>query len=311
MPGVNAADPIGRGASATRMDSSRRYKPSGKLGAGLLLTPLLSGFAIVIAAWLNAYATVHSPIVGWFSIVFVGVFTFVTAISIGEASRLAKVRSPLFTGLMGAIMGVVAAQANFAAFLHVVLPTLDAGAPGYFELLWEPERVWSHLQALSADGWYSLAGIEVKGSALLTLWTLEAITIVGVSTLLCWVTSLDTVYCEACGEWTEDVEGFINFEHPHDDAVLDQLRDGNTRTLLELPVALEGAVNRLRLNLQQCETCKETVYGQLETVTWEADADDNWSESSDELTDVFRMSADAVALLEARKAELPSVGSET
>ena len=71
---------------------------------------------------------------------------------------------------------------------------------------------------------------------------------------------LETPYCEACRRWTRLTKGVRRLIPKIVRAMIEELKRGNPRTLLQVLPTSKGAPIAVRLDIAQCGACEESIY---------------------------------------------------
>lgn len=237
------------------------YQLSGEPGQAPLVVPLAGGLAAVVLALVYAQLSALSGSL----VVTLGAlcaFSFALFVVVRVAGKLAHARSPrLLTGL-GAGVGLFAVYAAWAAFLSAG----DPDGPSYLSALYSPLSLADDVKQLLGRGPFGLSRPSSGDGFLATCWALEALVICAGPLLGGLFALEDEVFCEACGEWTSEVESSPRFELSRDEATLAALGAGSLDALEALPSVGEAFGAHFEVQAFQCTECYETATYQIQIV---------------------------------------------
>jgi hypothetical protein len=118
------------------------------------------------------------------------------------------------------------------------------------------------------------------------LWTLEAISIVGAGFAAGKVNSSETVFCEGCKKWADDIKLDLDLEIP------EEQKEGYTlytdlKQFLDFPLADSSKEQFLRFNAHQCSTCKETITLNIDLINRSIDSEGKIKEDKNDFSPVY------------------------
>ena len=251
------------------------YKLSGKPGKiyliGLILGPPIIFVLFYLIALINYYFN--------FSIIcsalaFIG---YLIAVGVAHAMvyRWSKCRSLLHSRIIGVFLGITAAYLNWVSFLYLLM-TDDHSISDLLFLITHPNDVFQLIDVLSVQE-------ESRGYF---LWTLEAISIVGAGFAAGKVNSSETVFCEGCKKWADDITLDLDLEIP------EEQKEGYTlytdlKQFLNFPFADSSKEQFLRFNAHQCSTCKETITLNIDLINRSIDNKGKIKENNDDFSPVY------------------------
>lgn len=122
------------------------------------------------------------------------------------------------------------------------------------------------------------------------LWGLEAVIIVGGSTLLATAEIASGVFCEDCNQWCDQIPDASRFDLPEEQDTLQELRPDNLKPIAGLNPADPSATVYLQFDMWKCSKCNST--GALQVKLCEVVPDENGApkENTSDLTEIWTVS---------------------
>ena len=158
------------------------------------------------------------------------------------------------------------------------------------------------MKAVAAEGWYSIFGVTPAGAFIWILWTIEAVIIVGGTTLVAAATMGGAVYCEECRCWCESTENALRFGIPEDGAQLDELRPDNFDPLTRL-ANVPVTDSYFGLDIWECRSCNETSALQVKFRAHSVDDNGDPHEETKDVTEVWSVMPRTLEKLKALKGQ--------
>ena len=200
---------------------SAYYVPSGRLPARTVTLMLRCIAAVIPAAWIYAWLTIHMPLV----LLNVGV-TLVFALGMGlptrYAARCGRARNPVWMGRLGMALGLSAWYVQAAAWIAILetdatplssrAAYLAAHLADFAGVLADPHHVLRVALDVVDAGAYSIAGMRVRGGLLAAFWLAELALLAGVPYALGRMTAAEP-FCEESGGWMPETELPRKFEY--------------------------------------------------------------------------------------------------
>lgn len=239
--------------------TNRPYAHSGKLGGSLVVVPLVGVAAAVFLAMVYAFVTVHVPIAGYISILFI----LGLSLGVGYACSFALIRShcrnPKAAAIMGFLIGVFTLYADWVWFEFVLLRDAGVDIPWSEvpRLFLEPGTIWDVAKDISETGWYSIFGMTPKGVFIWILWLIEAVIVIGIITVMSAAAIPDRTYCEPCRVWAADSPE-KRLQLTEDQALLERAWAGDIEALSLLPLAIRREYPQLAIETSACPRCEDT-----------------------------------------------------
>lgn len=173
--------------------SSPYYLPSGRLPASAVALAFLVLPVVAAPAWLYAWLVIHSPFI-LLDLFALAAFAVVMGMFASGAARRGKARNPLWMGRLGLMIGFAGWYAHWAALLAIA----DAGS--FAALLTSPRAMFGYAVAVSETGLHSIAGIPVKGGALIACWLAELFVLAALPRSLAR-SAAEEPFCEETNSW--------------------------------------------------------------------------------------------------------------
>lgn len=252
--------------TATESFAPAPYQLSGSGGNAWLTFPVgvASGAA---AAFVYAWVNVYSPIAGYVSVLFSIGLAFAAIWPVAIAGKKLKVRSVATMRLAGATTGLATLYFAWAFFTWVFLFRYAAdGPPDILDVVAHPANLWQFINAINADGWFSLgSSLTPNGALLWALWAIEAAIVIGGCVMFAPTKVQGRAFCEDCKAWMQDEEAIAI---PADEGTPGKkLRKGGLEALGEFQPPAAGAARWLVLQRQRCAGCSSSVWSADEVHT--------------------------------------------
>ncbi|HSS51417.1 MAG TPA: hypothetical protein VLX28_20940 [Thermoanaerobaculia bacterium] len=169
---------------------------------------------------------------------------------------------------MGLASGLAAVYLSWAVWIYACLNLFKKlGFTGLLELITSPVNLWHYIYYLNGVGSWNIWGYKPTGFVLWILWSLEAVLIIGLSSLFP-LFMVAGEFCEACGTWCKQQPGAtLRYCDPAE--LKQHLRAKDLSYLATLGAPRLGANQWLSLTLSRCGKCgtTNTLEARLITVT--------------------------------------------
>lgn len=187
------------------------YQPSNKMPLGGVLTTLLGGLlAAVPLALAYVYLTWYVPLV-YFNVCFTAILGGAVGAVVHRLARRGHLRSRGGVAWLALLVGLATVYLQWAMYLTLVMNATGSGSDTStsFEagtcgaLLLNPAAMGKMMRLLSADGTWSVLGVQPSGTFLWLIWLAEAAAIV----LIALTYGADRVagpYSEAARAWASE-----------------------------------------------------------------------------------------------------------
>ena len=250
---------------------SGKFEPKGPLLA--LVTALTVGFP---SGFVYAY------VMKWLPSVLLRIFgTAAFGVAFGLLilwlMRWGKVRSAPIAGLCGVVAGLVGLFFAWNGHVHAMFKN----AP----ILNSPTAVLAAMSYLYENGSWALRGSgNVTGVVLAIVWVVEAVIIVGLSTLLPFSNILETPFCEKNQCWLNEEKKIDTLDAFNDPEQQAAFKRGDLGPLVQARPRNSDSAAFARLTLKHSPQCDVFCTVRVENVTLKKDNEGNTVESKTELT---------------------------
>lgn len=236
--------------------SDRLYRPSGSAPITGIATMLTVG-TLAAAALGTVYALLcyYNPII---YVTFVGAIFFGLGMgfAIQYGVRIGKVRNPKVVFGVSLILALLSLYFCWVAYISLLINNAE-DLEGWV-VIFDPLALWNIIQVMAANGVWEIRGATPTGSALYTVWVIEALLISGAAIL--WGACFDSPFCEDCNRWTKskDLDAKIPLEHAND--FVQSLGEERYSSLMEFR---KGEVNEddcIHLTAHRCPMCEDSNF---------------------------------------------------
>jgi hypothetical protein len=245
----------------------------------------MSGTATSGLAFAYAYSLLYVPFVE-LNFLLPCLLGFLAGIGTGLVLRWQKVRNTKVAAVGGLIVGFVAVYASWAVWISGQ-KTLAAPI-SVVDLAISPSSLWRWITLVNEWGSWDIAGYKPHGTGLAIIWSIEAILVVGASSLFAYICVDGEPYCEECGTWCPWEGLGFKFTVPDNCEIAElkrrlEAKDWEFLKFLKV-FNPDDAESWLNVDLQQCEKCgsTNTLSAQLKTIV--TDEKNRRSEKSVPLT---------------------------
>lgn len=274
-----------------------QYQSSGRIGALGIPAMLIAALGVGVGLGIvYAYVIAWIPII-YVSILATGGFAFALGFSISLAGSLGHVRNGTIAHVFGLFAGLVGLYAAWAWDGY-------ARFEGEYPVCWDPQQLWVYVNMIYENGAWGMGDTPVTGIPLGIIWAIEALIIVGASTLLAGSTA-SLPYCESCGKWTEETEDFKRLLPPENEEALQQLCEGNLDVLTEFTACAPGKPLSIRLDVHACPECDDTRYLTVNLARITVNDEGEESDDTTEIVEHMVLSAEKMEWLERTCDALP------
>ena len=230
------------------------YKHSGRFTPFGVLAGLFAGIAASVPlAWLYSYGIIQVPYIKLRAL-----STLFFALAIGWSTGLGlvwgKVRNNSIAALSGFLVSTWALYASWVFWL-LQLSVVGSYTVKDFELLLQPATVWEIVQRVRGIGTWGTSGSEnTRGTELTVIWSIEAITVIGVGLLTAVAVLKRKPFCDNCDSWCKRSERLVFFPSifGHD---LKQRLEAKDFSFVEKLVPTSEKFAHIRFDLFSCSTC--------------------------------------------------------
>ncbi|MFC5044464.1 hypothetical protein ACFSTE_14925 [Aquimarina hainanensis] len=182
------------------------YKPSGKFSIlSILYFLILSVTAFPILGVIYAYCIRYIPFV-YINFLIAAGFGFGLGLLINiVVINKGKNRNPGVSAVLGTLGGAVALYVHWAVWVQLVIAdgTPDAGMGQLFTLVTDPGMLGEWIAKINEVGTWGIRNNAVHGTFLSVIWGIEALIVIGISTLISFPRAKQP-FCEQDGVWFEE-----------------------------------------------------------------------------------------------------------
>ncbi|MFZ5985746.1 MAG: hypothetical protein ACOYWZ_01290 [Bacillota bacterium] len=226
------------------------YKHSGAFSPmGPIIILVLGTIGTTILSLIYSYAIYYIPFVYLNFLIAIG-FGFGAGFIVGMGGKLGKVRNTSIMTLFGVIIGLFAQYAQWVFWIF---------AYSKQQLLFtNPVDIFAIMKLLAVEGVWSIRSFTPTGAFLYVIWFLEAVIIIGTSTITARTLLNDSAFCEKCNIWVDNKEFIDPLDYVNDSEELrNQLEQGNFSALSLLKKAELGSNQYTTVELLSCKDCKD------------------------------------------------------
>ena len=219
----------------TFLHMSKYYQPSGKFSPLSFLYFLIAcivGIPILAYLYTTITLLIPFPYINFF--ITIG-FGFAVAILVQFlAINLGKVRNGMIALLFGFLGGLWAYYCQWGFWLH------NAGGLGDIlsitDILGSPGFIYELIGNIKEEGFWEMKGSRVRGTFLLIIWIIEALIIIGLSTLIP-MPAAGRPFCEINNQWfkSKQLPAFNYLMEERN--IINSLESGSMDILKEVSIA--------------------------------------------------------------------------
>jgi hypothetical protein len=249
------------------------YQESGNVDLkGILIVAVVGAVTAALLGAIYGYVSYYIPLI-YFNFFITLFFGIGVGFALGKASLWGSIRNTKFMLAAGLFFGVLAIYFGWVSWFHAVSEQSL--------LMFGPGEILQSMEGIASFGAWSIFGWTPTGTALYIIWAIEAIMVIGGTTLLAMGGGGREPYCEDCDAWTasEVLPGhFSAIEDPI--ALISGLESRDMSLLTKLEKVEPTELHRTKVELVKCGTCRNSHYLTVEHV--EASFDDDGKMKEDE-----------------------------
>ena len=241
-----------------------KYNHSGKIGILGIVYMLIFGIAsALIFGMLYSYLIYFIPFPYITFFITLG-FGIIVGVATGYGGKLGKIRNNKVMLIGGLLTGIIALYCSWVGYIFV--------SSGSEIWLLNPASILTMAKAVAAIGPWSIFGITFKGALLYFVWIIEALIIIGTSTLVAMVYTSNSIFCEKCNKWLKHKETISHLEPLKNlDIQIKQFQKGDFSSLYGLKEAKSNVYTELEI--QHCHLCKEQYFLTVKLIGINVDKD--------------------------------------
>jgi hypothetical protein len=241
------------------------YRHSGAISPlGILLASSVGIATALVLGVIYSFGAVHIPFIKihfLLTICFGGALGF----AVGCGAKIGKIRNTFVATAYGFVIGLIGLYVAWAADL-IARFVVPAGGKDYLKAF-SPVVLVEYIKVFYENGaWAMKNGPPVSGIMLAAFWSIEAVIIVGLSTVVAWYVIADHPFCENCKRWTVNEKGNRSLSLIGANDALRQLLAGDPASLMKFNLA-QNEQEYLQLDLALCSTCTESNFLTVQRVT--------------------------------------------
>jgi hypothetical protein len=230
------------------------YKHSGRFTTFGVLAGLFAGIAASLPlAWLYSYGIIQMPFIKLRAL-----STIVFGLAVGAAAGFGlvwgKVRNNWITALTGFLTSASALYLSWV-FWILQLSVVGKYAVKDFDLLFQPMTVWEIMQRVRDIGTWGSSGSEsTHGTELTVIWSIEALTVLGIGTAAAIGILRKRPFCENCDCWCNRSKKLVFFPSVFGQDLKQRLESKDLSFVGKLVPSSEKFAH-IRFDLFSCSTC--------------------------------------------------------
>jgi hypothetical protein len=266
--------------------ANKYYKHSGKFGLmGPIYMLIFGALGMLVLSAIYGYAIYYIPFIYLNFLITLG-FGACVGILIGYGGKLGKVRNSGLLLIFGLFFGLLAEYGGWVSWVFAF--------SNQQALALQPLEIFAAAMLVGHEGAWSIFGWTPTGAALFTIWGIEAIMIIGTSTLASWGVVSSTPYCEHCNRWVEDRNSITPLEPIVDP---DQFKSKLERSGAEVVKALKkinaGNDAYTQLDLINCPSCEYSYYLSLKSINVEVDSKGKENKDENDIVENYILTTDS------------------
>ena len=266
------------------------YVHSGKTPVlSIVLTLVFGCLAALLLSVVYGYAIYYIPFIYLNFFITLGFGAFV-GMAVGAGGKLGKARNTKFYGVIGLATGLFAIYAGwvvyfYAASAQTLLPLTLNG-------------LWASMEYVAYSGSWSIFGWTPTGWQLYAIWLIEAVMILGASSVVALGSMDSTPFCESCNEWIENEQTKVGFKNIDDrDSFKASLERGQIDLIIKLEKSDSDSNNGTEIQINGCGNCDNNNFVSLACVAVTMDKDGNLSKDTDNFISNMKISKEHYAEL--------------
>jgi hypothetical protein len=265
--------------------ASKYYEHSGAFGLmGPIYMIILGAVGTLVLSVIYGYAIFYIPFIYLNFFITLG-FGAGVGFLVGLGGKFGKVRNSQLLLIFGLIFGLLAEYAGWVSWIF-------ASSKQEFLVLY-PSNIWSVIQIIAQKGAWGIFGWTPTGAALFIIWGIEAIMIIGASTLMSLGGVGSTPFCEHCNQWVEGKESISPLEPiANPDEFTSKLEQGGDAVIKALNKIEAADKAYTQIDLIKCPGCKHSNYLSIKSVEIQADSKGKEKKEEKDIIENFIISSD-------------------
>ncbi len=258
------------------MKNHMYYSHSGAVGVPGLLFVLFGGtLAAAILGTIYGYATYYIPFIYISFLLTIG-FGLGTGFIVGFCGKLGKIRNNIVMLFMGIFFGLLGLYCCWVVWL--------LASSKHEVLIFNPRTIFAVMQEITKGGAWSIFSFTPTGFWLYSVWTIEALIIVGICIFTVLAVSAAVPFCERCNNWVETIYTSYPLSLIADpEEFVEHLENENYECLKRLSKADRLSTNFTEVEIQRCPECGESAFLTVKSVNLITDSDGKEQKNEDVL----------------------------
>ncbi|MBW8016683.1 MAG: MptD family putative ECF transporter S component [Planctomycetes bacterium] len=247
-------------------DDDKYYRHSGVIGlTGPINMTVFGTIAALVLGTVYGYAIRYIPFIYINLFITLG-FGAGVGYFVGLGAKIGKVRNTKALLVFGFIFGCFA---EYVGWVSWIFATSEQQ-----RLALMPSEIFAVLQFLAEEGAWDIFGWTPKGLALYSIWTIEAIMIIGMSAGVAWFKLTSIPFCEECEKWIEEKHTIGPLDNiTNHDELKEQLERSDYTMLNSLKKQEPVSDAYLQIDLVHCPDCNQNHYLTVKSIVTTTDSD--------------------------------------
>ncbi|MCP3924411.1 MAG: hypothetical protein GY714_17690 [Desulfobacterales bacterium] len=268
------------------MQKSKYYEHSGTIGLmGLIYIILAGAIGSLLLGAIYGYAIFYIPFIYLNFFITLG-FGGILGLLIGYSGKFGKVRNTKALVFFGLIFGIFAQYIGWVSWIHAF-----SGKEG--AMVASPSNMYYVVKMVADNGAWSIFGWTPKGFSIYSIWTIEALMIIGASTLFACIPIVSTPFCERCNKWIDKEEFIFPLEPIENVEILTSQLEGSDFTILNLLKETDDDASiYTQLKLLFCPDCQDSYFLTVTSVEITEDDKGEIEKNDDDIIENFVLTSD-------------------
>ncbi|HSH04519.1 MAG TPA: hypothetical protein VLL52_18560 [Anaerolineae bacterium] len=247
--------------TANSHPTARFYESSDRINIIGIVLVLIIGLPLTIALGLTyGYLMWNIPSI-YLSVLVVGLYGGLIGVIVGFLGTLGKIRNKYVLLALGLFLGIVAEYVGWLGWMGAIFESLDA-IPMFLS---DFTAFTLFIRNLAVDGVWSIGDAPpISGALLYFLWALEALSVIGLASIVAYNWANNKIFCEDCNKWVTKQTAFSSLAPITDKNIVPSALDGNFEPLKTLERVNTDLFSRLTIH--QCDNCNNANYLSLSRI---------------------------------------------
>ena len=270
--------------------SNKYYEHSGKFGfMGPAYMLIIGAACTLVLSVIYGYAIFYIPFIYLNFLIALG-FGALVGMLVGHGGKLGKVRNSPLLLFFGLVFGILAEYTGWVSWVFAFSKQEV--------LALYPSQILAVVTYVAQKGAWSIFGWTPMGGSLYTIWGIEAVMIIGTSTLACWGVVCSTPFCEHCNRWVEGKKSISPLEPiPDPDKFKSQLEQAGDTVVKALKKVDSKNKEYTQLDLIKCPECNYSYYLSMKSIKIEVDSKGKEKKDETDIVENFVLSNDSYRVI--------------